>query len=68
MWAEKFVEFQDALEKLSCARCELCLHVRQGDCTEAHREHFHKAKVKVLQLFNEQLTTNQRNYESNKTS
>lgn len=67
MWAEKLIEFQQALEQFNSAKCELCWHVKNKDVNETHRESHDKAKLKLIQLFNEQLTINQRNYEANKT-
>ena len=68
MWAEKLIEFQQALEQYTSAKCELCWHIKNGDYAEPYRQEFHAAKLKVTQLFNEQLTMNQQNYEANKTS
>jgi hypothetical protein len=64
MWGDKYSQFDKALEEYGSARLALHFHVTHGTVEEKDRESYRLAKLKVLQLFNEQLTANQKHHES----
>jgi hypothetical protein len=57
-YADQFVEFQDALQDYVYKSKIVEIAAAFGNLQESHREEAHKAKVKVLSLFNTQLTKN----------
>lgn len=63
MWAQKLVDFQEALDQFVDAREELNYRVKINNVTDEALEHHRQAKLKVIQLFNEQLTANQKHSE-----